>query len=117
MIGARDLAFPRLNLLSWWLFAIAGSFALYVMIAGGVDTGWTFYAPYSTAFSNGHVIAAAFAVFVSGFSTIATGLNFIVTTHTMRALGMGWFRLPLFVWSIYATAIIMLMATLCSPWR
>ena len=111
MIGARDLAFPRLNLLSWWIYAAAGLFVLYALLMGGVDTGWTFYAPYSTTYANGHVIAAAFGVFVSGFSTIATGLNFIVTTHTMRAPGMRWFRLPLFVWSIYATALIMLLAT------
>ncbi|MCB1884500.1 MAG: cytochrome c oxidase subunit I [Geminicoccaceae bacterium] len=111
MLGARDLAFPRLNLMSWWLIVIAGAFVLYVLVMGGVDTGWTFYAPYSTTYSNGYVVAAAAGIFVSGFSTIATGLNFIVTTHTMRAPGMHWFRVPLFVWSIYATALIMLLAT------
>jgi cytochrome c oxidase subunit I len=111
MIGARDLAFPRLNLASWYLFNISGLFAVYFLFVGGVDTGWTFYTPYSTLFANGHVIAAAAAVFVNGFSSIATGLNFVVTTHKLRAPGMTWFRLPLFVWAIYATSIIMLLVT------
>jgi cytochrome c oxidase subunit I len=111
MIGARDLAFPRLNLFSWYLFNFSGLLAVYFLIAGGVDTGWTFYTPYSTLFANGHVIAAAVAVFINGFSTIATALNFVVTTHKLRAPGMTWFRLPLFVWAIYATSIIMLLAT------
>ena len=111
MIGARDLAFPRLNLGSWYVFNISGILALYFIIAGGDDTGWTFYTPYSTLFSNGHVIAAAVAVFVNGFSTIMTALNFVVTIHRLRAPGMTWFRLPLFVWAIYATSIVMLLAT------
>jgi cytochrome c oxidase subunit 1 len=111
MIGARDLAFPRLNLASWYVFNISGLLALYFIIAGGVDTGWTFYTPYSTLFSNSHVIAAAVAVFVNGFSTIMTALNFVVTIHRLRAPGMTWFRLPLFVWGIYATSIVMLLAT------
>jgi cytochrome c oxidase subunit 1 len=111
MIGARDLAFPRLNLGSWYVFNISGILALYFIIAGGVDTGWTFYTPYSTLFSNSHVIAAAVAVFVNGFSTIMTALNFVVTIHRLRAPGMTWFRLPLFVWAIYATSIVMLLAT------
>jgi cytochrome c oxidase subunit I len=111
MIGARDLAFPRLNLFSWYLFNISGLVALYFLFVGGVDTGWTFYTPYSTLFANGHVIPAAAAVFVNGFSTIATALNFVVTTHKLRAPGMTWFRLPLFVWAIYVTSIIMLLAT------
>ena len=111
MIGARDLAFPRLNLASWYVFNISGILALYFIIAGGVDTGWTFYTPYSTLFSNSHVIAAALAVFVNGFSTIMTALNFVVTIHRLRAPGMTWFRLPLFVWGIYATSVVMLLAT------
>jgi cytochrome c oxidase subunit 1 len=111
MIGARDLAFPRLNLLSWYIFTVAGVLVLYSLVAGGVDTGWTFYTPYSTLFSNSHVIAAAMAVFVSGFSSILTGLNFIVTIHKLRAPGMTWFRLPLFIWSIYATSLVMVLAT------
>jgi cytochrome c oxidase subunit 1 len=111
MIGARDLAFPKLNLLSWYLFMLGGAVTLYAIVAGGVDTGWTFYTPYSSMYSNGHVIAAATGVFVAGFGTILTGLNFIVTTHTMRCPGMTWGRLPLFVWSHYATSLIMVLAT------
>ena len=111
MIGAKDVAFPRLNLMSWYLFTIAGVFAIYTIWAGGVDTGWTFYTPFSTLYSNGHVIAACMAVFVVGFSSIATGLNFIVTTHMLRAPGMTWFRLPLMVWALYATSLVMVLAT------
>jgi cytochrome c oxidase subunit 1 len=111
MIGARDLAFPRLNLLSWYIFMVGGLFTLYALIAGGVDTGWTFYTPLSTMFSNGHVIAVAAAVFIVGFSSILTGLNFIVTIHKLRAPGMTWGRLPLFIWSNYATSLILVLAT------
>ena len=111
MIGARDLAFPRINLLSWYLLVIGGLFALFAMLAGGVDTGWTFYTPYSTSYSNTYVIATALGIFIAGFSSILTGLNFIVTVHRMRAPGMTWFRLPLFVWSHYATALIQVLGT------
>jgi cytochrome c oxidase subunit I len=111
MIGARDLAFPIVNLISWYIFMIAGTIATAVLITGGVDTGWTFYTPFSTMFSNTMVVPAATAVFVTGFSSILTGLNFIVTVHTMRAPGMTWFRLPLFVWAMYATSLIMVLAT------
>jgi cytochrome c oxidase subunit 1 len=111
MIGAPDVAFPRLNLFSWYLTIAAGALTVYALIAGGVDTGWTFYTPYSTMFSNSHVFAAAAGVFVVGFASIATGVNFIATTHMLRAPGMTWFRLPLFVWAIYATSIIMVLAT------
>jgi len=111
MIGARDLAFPRLNLLSWYLFMIGGLFTVYVVLAGGVDTGWTFYTPYSSTYSNTYVMATAIGIFITGFSSILTGLNFIVTVHKMRAPGMTWFRLPLFVWSNYATALIMVLGT------
>ena len=111
MIGARDLAFPRINLLSWYLLVIGGVFALFAMLAGGVDTGWTFYTPYSTTYSNSWVIATALGIFVAGFSSILTGLNFIVTVHRMRAPGMTWFRMPLFVWSHYATALIQVLGT------
>ncbi|MEW5422539.1 cbb3-type cytochrome c oxidase subunit I [Amorphus sp. 3PC139-8] len=110
-LGAPDLAFPRLNLFSWYLFSVSGLVALFALIVGGVDTGWTFYAPLSSIYSDSHVILAVVAVFISGFSTIATALNFVVTIHTMRAPGQTWFRLPLFVWSLYATSIIMLLAT------
>ena len=111
MIGARDLAFPRINLLSWYLFMGGAGFAAYSLISGGVDTGWTFYTPYSTAFSNTHVVSAAMGAFIAGFSSILTGLNFIVTIHKMRAPGLTWFRLPLFVWATYATSVIIMLAT------
>ncbi len=111
MLGARDLALPRINLLSWYLFMIGGLFTLWAILAGGVDTGWTFYTPYSSTYSNTYVMATAVGVFVSGFSSILTGLNFIVTTHTMRAPGQTWFRLPLFVWSMYATSLIQILGT------
>ena len=111
MIGARDLAFPRLNLLSWYIYMLGGVFVLSVLIAGGVDTGWTFYVPFSSMFSNTFVVPAAFGVFLVGFSSILTGLNFIVTIHTMRCPGMTWGRLPLFVWSHYATALIQVLGT------
>ena len=111
MIGARDVAFPKLNLASWYLFMIGGVIALYASIAGGVDTGWTFYTPYSSAYANGHVILMILGIFISGFGSIATGINFIVTVHKMRAPGLTWFRLPLFVWALYATSIILVLAT------
>ena len=111
MIGARDLAFPKLNLLSWYVYMIAGLIGIWILIFGGVDTGWTFYTPFSSMFSNTMVVPAAVAVFIAGFSSILTGLNFIVTVHTMRAPGMTWSRLPLFVWSHYATSMIMVLGT------
>jgi len=111
MIGARDVAFPRLNLFSWYLFVAGGGLELYMMLFGGVDTGWTFTTPLSTHFVNTNVVAAAMGIFVAGFSSILTGLNFIVTINRMRAPGMTWFRLPLFIWSYYATAIIFVLAT------
>jgi cytochrome c oxidase subunit I len=111
MIGARDLAFPRINLLSWYIYVLGGIFALTAALKGGVDTGWTFYAPFSTTYSNTHVILTAMGVFVAGFSSILTGLNFIVTIHKMRAPGMTWGRLPLFVWGHYGTSIIQVLGT------
>jgi cytochrome c oxidase subunit I len=111
MIGARDLAFPRLNLTSWYLFMIGGAFVLEALFAGGIDTGWTFYTPFSTFYSNSHVIVGILGVFIAGFSSILTGLNFIVTTHRLRAPGLTWFRLPIFVWSLYATSVILVLAT------
>ena len=110
-IGAHDLAFPRINLASWYVFNLSGLVLLYALIMGGVDTGWTFYTPYSTLFSNGYVLAATLAVFINGFSSIMTGLNFVVTIHRLRAPGMTWMRLPLFVWGIYTVSIVMLLAT------
>src|SRR5438874_1112160 len=111
MIGAKDLAFPRINLISWYIYIIAGILYIHCLVTGGVDTGWTFYPTFSTEFSNTKVIEAGLAIFVSGFSSILTGLNFVVTVHRMRAPGMTWSRLPLFVWSHYATSIIMLLGT------
>ena len=111
MIGARDVAFPKLNLMSWYLFNIGGLCALYAVICGGVDTGWTFYTPYSTTYANGHVVTMILGVFIAGFGSILTGLNFIVTIHKMRAPGMTWFRLPLFIWSLYSTSLILVLAT------
>ena len=111
MIGAKDLAFPRINLLSWYLYMIGALFTVAALIMGGVDTGWYFYAPYSTTYSQTYVITTALGIFVAGFSSILTGLNFIVTIHTMHAPGMTWFRLPLFVWSNYATSLIMILGT------
>ena len=111
MIGAREVAFPRLNLVSWYLFMLGGLFTFVVLITGGVDTGWTFYTPYSSSFSNSAVVATIFGVFITGFSSIFTGLNFIVTIHKLRAPGMKWSRLPLFIWSHYATSLILVLAT------
>ncbi|HSR66419.1 MAG TPA: cytochrome c oxidase subunit I [Acidobacteriota bacterium] len=111
MIGARDVAFPKLNLLSWYVFITGGTLTLIAMVAGGVDTGWTFYAPYSTTYANGWVVLTGVGIFITGFSSILTGLNFIVTIHKMRAPGLTWFKLPLFIWSHYATALIMILGT------
>jgi cytochrome c oxidase subunit I len=111
MIGAKDLAFPRINLLSWYIYMLGGVITIYALLAGGVDTGWTFYVPYSTTFSNTYVIATGVGIFINGFSSILTGLNFIVTIHTMRAPGMTWYRMPLFVWAHYATSLIMILGT------
>jgi len=111
MIGAKDLAFPRINLLSWYIYIVAGVLMLHCIATGGVDTGWTFYTPFSTAFSNSRVVEAGLAIFISGFSSILTGLNFIVTIHRMRAPGLTWSRLPLFVWAHYATSVIQVLGT------
>jgi cytochrome c oxidase subunit 1 len=111
MIGARDLAFPKINLLSWYIYVLGGAFSLWAVVSGGVDTGWTFSTPYSSTYSNTHVIATALGVFITGFSSILTGLNFIVTIHKMRAPGMTWSRLPLFIWAHYATSIIQILGT------
>ena len=111
VLGARDLAFPRLNLLSWYLFIVGGLLAVWAILGGGVDTGWTFYTPYSTTYANGQVVTMVAGIFVAGFSSILTGLNFIVTTHKLRAPGLTWFRLPIFVWSLYSTSVILVLAT------
>jgi cytochrome c oxidase subunit 1 len=111
MIGARDVALPKINLLSWYIFITGGTLALVAAITGGVDTGWTFYTPFSTTYSNTHVMPMAIGVFITGFSSILSGLNFIVTMHTMRAPGLTWFRMPLFLWSLYATSMIFVLGT------
>ncbi|HEX8407956.1 MAG TPA: cytochrome c oxidase subunit I [Thermoanaerobaculia bacterium] len=111
MLGAKDLAFPKLNLLSWYVYMIGGTFGVIVIITGGVDTGWTFYTPFSTQYSNTKVFATTLGAFITGFSSILTGLNFLVTIHRMRAPGLTWFRLPLFVWSMYATSVVIMLAT------
>src|SRR5437660_2245557 len=111
MIGAKDLAFPKINLLSWYIYLIGGGFVLYSFSTGGLDTGWTFYTPLSSVYSNSAVTPAVIGIFINGFSSILTGLNFIVTIHTMRAPGMTWFRLPLFSWAHYATSLIMILGT------
>jgi cytochrome c oxidase subunit 1 len=111
MIGAKDVAFPRLNLLSWYIYVTGGVLFLGTLLWGGVETGWTFYTPYSSTTPYGATALATFAVFILGFSSILTGLNFIVTVHKLRAPGMGWFDMPLFVWASYATAIIAVLAT------
>jgi cytochrome c oxidase subunit 1 len=111
MIGAKDLAFPRLNLLSWYVYNTAGIFIVFSLIFGGADTGWTFYTPLSTRSSHGYVLTTAVGALVAGFSSILTGLNFIVTIHRMRAPGLTWHRLPLFLWSMYATSIVIMLGT------
>jgi cytochrome c oxidase subunit 1 len=112
MIGAKDVAFPKLNLFSWYLFIFGAVIVLFGIFTGDgpPDTGWTFYAPYSLK-TNTNVVLTVFGAFVLGFSSILTGLNFIVTIHQMRAPGMGFFRMPLFIWSLYGTAWIQLLAT------
>ena len=110
MLGAKDVAFPRLNLLSFYIYVVGTVFALYSIIAGAVDTGWTFYTPYSTS-SNSSVVSMTLAAFILGFSSILTGLNFMVTVHKLRAPGLHWRRLPLFIWGMYATAIMQVLAT------
>ena len=97
MIGARDLAFPRLNLMSWYIYLVGAAFTLWALINGGVDTGWTFYTPFSTSASTTNVVTVVVGIFILGFSSILTGMNFIVTIHRLRAPGLTWFRLPLFL--------------------
>jgi cytochrome c oxidase subunit 1 len=111
MVGAKDLAMPRLNLASWYVYNLGAAFTLWAIVHGGVDTGWTFYTPFSTTYSNTYVVPTALGIFITGFSTIFTALNFIVTVHRMRAPGLSWFRLPLFIWSMYATSLIIMLGT------
>src|SRR5579883_2148287 len=111
MLGAKDLAFPRLNLLSWYLFVASGLIVLAGLIGGSVDTGWTFYEPLSSGYASGALVVVLLGIFVNGFSSILTGLNFVVSIHRLRAPGLTWYRLPIFCWSNYATAVIMMLAT------
>ncbi len=110
MLGAKDVAFPRLNLASLYLWWIGALFLLLTLAFGGLDTGWTFYTPYSTS-TNTNVLAAVTGVFILGFSSIFTALNFIVSIHTLRPPGMTWRRMPLFLWGLYATGLIQVLAT------
>jgi len=111
MVGARDMAFPKINLLSWYLFVIGAGITLYAIVVGGVDTGWTFYTPFSTTYSNTYVFGSIVGILFAGFSSIFTGLNFIATIHKLRAPGLTWRRMQLFLWSNYATAVIMILGT------
>ncbi|MDC0684313.1 cytochrome c oxidase subunit I [Sorangium atrum] len=111
MIGAKDVAFPKLNLLSLYLYWIGALFTLSSLITGGIDTGWTFYVPYSSTVTTTSVLSVTFGVFILGFSSVLTGLNFIVTMHKLRAPGMGWYKMPLMLWAIYATSIVQILAT------
>ncbi|AWM36127.1 Cytochrome c oxidase subunit 1-beta [Gemmata obscuriglobus] len=111
MVGAKDLAFPKLNIASWYVFMIGATCSAWAVLAGGIDTGWTLYPPYSTRAAQSVVIPGVMGAFISGFSSIMTGLNVMVTVHKMRAPGLTWGRLPLFVWSLYATSLIQLLAT------
>ena len=110
MLGARDVAFPKLNLLSFYIYCIAAVMLVLTLVMGSLDTGWTFYTPYSSTTGTA-VIMATLGVFIAGFSSILTGLNFVVTVHKMRAPGVTWNRMPLMIWAIYATALIQVMAT------
>jgi cytochrome c oxidase subunit I len=110
MLGAKDVAFPRLNLASWYFWLAGALCLLFSLLFGAADTGWTFYTPYSTT-TNTHVVATTLGVFILGFSSVFTGLNFIVTIHKLRPKSMTWFRMPLMVWALYATAIIQVLAT------
>ncbi len=111
MLGAKDLAFPRLNLISWYLFIMAGALVVYGLFRGGLETGWTFYTPLSTDYTQGRVLPVVAGVFLSGFSSIATGVNFIISIHQLRAPGLTWYRLPLMLWALYATSVIFVLAT------
>jgi cytochrome c oxidase subunit 1 len=111
MVGAKDLAFPKINLLSWYLYVIGALIAIVALALGGSDAGWTFYAPLSTNYAYGQVALTIVGIFLAGFSSILTGLNFVVTVHKMRAPGLTWFKLPLFIWSMYATSVLQILGT------
>jgi len=111
MLGAKDVAFPRLNLCSYYLWIMGAICAVVSLTVGGFDTGWTFYTPYSTTTTTGGVIPVVTGVFILGFSSIFTGMNFVVTIHKLRPPGMTWFKMPLLLWALYATALIQVLAT------
>lgn len=111
MLGAKDVAFPRLNLASYYLWLIGGALIVVSILQGGLDTGWTFYTPYSTETARQGIVVSLLGVFILGFSSIFTGLNFVVTIHKLRPPGMTWFRMPLFLWGIYSTALVQILAT------
>ena len=111
MLGAKDVAFPKLNLGSYYLWVCGAVLAVVSLLMGGFDTGWTFYTPYSTTTTAGGVIPVIVGVFLLGFSSIFTGMNFLVTIHKLRPPGMTWFKMPLFLWALYSTAIIQVLAT------
>ncbi|HSQ55052.1 MAG TPA: cbb3-type cytochrome c oxidase subunit I [Gemmata sp.] len=111
MIGAKDMAFPKLNIASWYVYLIGAAFGVWAILTGGIDTGWTLYPPYSSRSSQSNVVPGVIGVFIAGFSSIMTGLNIMVTVHKMRCPGMTWGRLPLFVWALYGTSLIQLLGT------
>ena len=111
MLGQKDVAFPRLNLASFYIWLAGAAFMLYSLFVSPIDTGWTFYTPYSSGHSQTAVISAVTGVFILGFSSIFTGLNFIVTIQKMRPAWMTWFKMPLFLWGLYATSLIQVLAT------
>src|SRR5205085_12630819 len=103
--------FPKLNLLSWYIYITGAILTVWGLLAGGIDTGWTFYTPYSTRSSHTNVVPVAVGALILGFSSILTALNFIVTIHRMRAPGLTWFRMRLFLWSMYATSLVIMLGT------
>jgi cytochrome c oxidase subunit I len=111
MIGAKDMAFPKLNLASYYVYLFGAIFFVVALLSGGLETGWTFYPPYSSKYSHTNVLAAGLGVFIIGFSSILTGMNIIATVHKMRAPGMTWGRMPLFMWAMYATSVIQILST------
>ncbi len=111
MLGQKDVAFPKLNLASFWIYIFGAAFLVFTLIQGGVDTGWTFYTPYSSDHASGSVVLTLTGAFILGFSSILTGLNFIVTIHKMRAPGQTWRKMPLMLWALYATSVIQVLAT------
>ncbi|OWK36200.1 Cytochrome c oxidase polypeptide I [Fimbriiglobus ruber] len=111
MIGAKDMAFPKLNLLSYYVWAAGAALFVWQLMVGGLDTGWTLYPPYSSKYSHTNLLYAGLGIYITGFSSILTAINIIATVHKMRCPGMTWTRMPLFVWAIYATSLIQILST------